>query len=127
MDDVIQDNKRWLEELKDMDQNGNQLMDNVARVNQCHSFTRNKSWCHESLSGRDLKNPLKRKEYLSDAPLNYYRYLLLEMHETHCAKELARLRSWIFPMHFMTYLEKESQTGFRSYSSKVPGKCKSFE
>ena len=64
---------------------------------------------------------------MSDAPLNYYRYLLLEMDEDLCAKDTARLRSWIFPTHFMTYLEGGSQSVIPNYSDRVPGECLSFE
>ena len=45
-----------------------------------------------------MKNLLEREMYLSDAPLNYYRYLLLEMDEDLCAEDSARVRSWIFPI-----------------------------
>ena len=39
MDDVIDDNTRQVEELTSMERNGNQLVDNVARVRQCPSIT----------------------------------------------------------------------------------------
>ena len=112
-----------------MEQDGNRLLDDVARVDQRPSITGNtKRWCHESLSQRDLMNLLKGKTYLSDSPLNYYRYLLLEMGEDLCAEDTARLRSWIFPTHFMTYyLKGGSQSEIRNYGSRVPGGCLSFE
>ena len=68
-------------------------MVDVARVHQCQSITGNpKKWCHESLSGLDLMSLLERKAYLSDSPLNYYRYLLLEMDEALCAKRTGKVK-----------------------------------
>ena len=103
-------------------------MNYVARVDQRPSISGNTiRLCHESHSQRDLKNLLKRKMFLSDAPLNYYRYLLLEMDEDLCAEDTARLRSWIFPTHFMTYLKEGSKKQLQKYHSRVPGECLSFE
>ena len=128
MEDVLDDNTRQVEELTGMDQDGNKLVDNVARVDKRPSITGNiKRWCSESLSQRDLLNLLTRKTYLSDSPLNYYRYLLLELDLALCAKVPNRLRSWIFPTNFMTQLERGSQKELRSYGSKVQGECLSFE
>jgi len=128
MEDATENNQRQVVELKGMKQNGNRLLDDVARVNQRPSITRDpKRRFHESLNQRDLKNLLERKKYLSDAPLNYYRYLLLEMDEDLCAKDAARLRSWIFPAHFMNYLKGRSKKQLGSYRSRVPGECLSFE
>ena len=109
---MIDDNKRQVRELTGMEGNGSELKDYAARVDQCPSIAGNKKRrCHESLSQRDLKNLLERGMYLSDSPLNYYRYLLLEKDEALCAKDPTRLRSWIFPMHFMIYyLEGGSQS-----------------
>ena len=71
-------------------------MDDVARVDQCPSIIGNtKGQFRESLTGRDLKKPLERETYLSDAPLNYSRYLLLEMDEDLCAEDTARLGQWV--------------------------------
>ena len=42
-----------------------------------------------------MKNLLERETYLSDAPLNYYRDLLLEMDEDLCAGDTARLGQWV--------------------------------
>jgi len=128
MEDVTEDNQRNVKELMGMKQNGNTLVDYVARVDQSPSISGNeKRPCNESLSQRDLRNLLKRKRYLSDSPLNYYRYLLLKMDEALCDKDQTRLRSPIFPTHFMTYLEKGSQSEMQQYSSRVPGECLSFE
>ena len=128
MEDVTEDNQRNVKELMGMKQNGNTLVDYVARVDQSPSISGNeKRPCNESLSQRDLRNLLKRKRYLSDRPLNYYRYLLLKMDEALCDKDQTRLRSWIFPLHFMTYLEKGLQSVIQQYSSRVPGDCLSFE
>ena len=130
MEDVLDDNRRQAEHLKGMDKDGNKLLDNVAIVDQRPSISGNtKRQCHESLNQRDLRKLLTRKAYLSDSPLNYYRYLLLEMDEALCDKFPNRLRSWIFPTHFMTcYLEGGSQSEkIRNYVDRVPGKCLSFE
>ena len=128
MEDATEDNQRQVVELTGMEGNGNRLLDDVARVDQRPSITRDpKRRFHESLSGQDLKNLLERKAYLSDSPLNYYRYLLLEMYEALCAKDPAMLRSWIFPTHFMTYLERGWKKQLRTYRSRVPGECLSFE
>ena len=113
-----------------MDKDGNKLVDDVARVDQRPSISGNtKRQCRESLSRRDLRKLLTREAYLSDIPLNYYRYLLLEMDEALCDKFLNRLRSRIFPTHFMTYyLKGGSQSEeIRNYGSRVPGECLSFE
>ena len=91
----------------------------VARVDLRPSITGiKKRWCHESLSQRDLMNLLERKTYLSDSR---------EMDEALCAKDLTRLRSWIFPTHFMTYLERGSKKQLEKYRSRVPGECLTFE
>ena len=42
MEDVLDDNTRQVEELTGMERNGNRLLDDVARVNQRPSITRNK-------------------------------------------------------------------------------------
>ena len=39
MEDVTEDNKRQVEELTGMEQDGNKLVDYVARVDQCPSIT----------------------------------------------------------------------------------------
>ena len=128
MEDVTEDNQRQVVELKGMEQNGNRLLEDVARVDQRPSITRDpKRLFRESLSQRDLKNLLEREKYLSDAPLNYYRYLLLEMDEDLCAEDMARLRSWIFPTHFMNFLKRRSKKQLETYRSRVPGECLSFE
>ena len=78
---------------------------------------------------RDLRKLLTRKAYLSDSPLNYYRYLLLEMDEALCDKFPNRLRSCIFPTHFMTYYQKGGSQSekIQNYVDRVTGKCLSFE
>ena len=91
------------------------FLEDVARVDQRPSITRDpKRRFHESLSQRDLKNLLERETFLSDAPLNYYRYLLLEMDEDLCAEDMATVRSWIFPTHFMTYLERDRRNSCKN-------------
>ena len=128
MEDATEDNQRQVVELKGMEQNGNRLLEDVARVDQRPSITRDpKRLFRESLSQRDLKNLLEREKYLSDAPLNYYRYLLLEMDEDLCAEDSARLRSWIFPTHFMNFMNRRSKKQLETYRSRVPGECLSFE
>ena len=103
MEDVLDDNRRQAGHLKGMDKDGNKLLDNVAIVDQRPSISGNmKRQCHESIKQRDLRKLLTRKGYLSDSPLNYYRYLLLGMDEALCEEDPTRLRSWIFSTHFMT-------------------------
>ena len=42
-----------------------------------------------------IEEPSGEGNVLSDAPLNYYRYLLLEMDEDLCAEDTARLGQWV--------------------------------